>query len=75
MFRALIENAADVTEMVNAKDYRNFTPLHYAAKSGNELNTKLILEQLSNDNEEILYNQVNAVGHRLKKRKSNSRVS
>ena len=60
-----MENAADQTILVNAKDYKHFTPLHYAAKSGSEINTKLILDNLSQD-EELYYDEINATGHRLK---------
>ena len=40
--------------------------MHYAAKSGSDANTQLILDNLSQDNEEVFYNQINAKGHRLK---------
>ena len=38
----------------------NYTPLHYAAKSGNDVTTKLILDNLLDAKD------VNATGHRLK---------
>ena len=62
----MLEEAADSSELANAKDYRHFTPLHYAAKSGSEVNTQLILDNLSNDDEDRFYEQINAKGHRLK---------
>lgn len=60
-----MENAADSNELANTKDYRHFTPLHYAAKSGNEMKTQLILDNLTPD-EEMYYGELNAKGHRLK---------
>lgn len=43
--------------MITAGDYRHFTPLHYAAKSGSENNTLLLLANGADPN---------AFGHRLK---------
>ena len=60
-FRTILDNAADPNELVNAKDFKHFTPLHYAAKSGSEINTKLILDYLSED-ENQFYNEINAKG-------------
>ena len=65
-FRILLENADDPIELASATDYRYFTPLHYAAKSGNEEKTQLILNALSGDEREIYYDDLNAKGHRLK---------
>ena len=49
----MIENGADV----HACDYRHFTPLHYATKSGSERNTLLLLDNGADPNSQ---------GHRLK---------
>ena len=43
--------------MITTGDYRHFTPLHYAAKSGSENNTSLLLANGADPN---------AFGHRLK---------
>ena len=52
-FRSLIEMGADV----HAKDYRSFTPLHYASKTGKDENVVLLLENDADPNSQ---------GHRLK---------
>ena len=63
----MLENAANAIELANSKDYRHFTPLHYAAKSGSEINTQLILQNLSQyDDNAIPDDEINAKGHRLK---------
>ena len=50
----------DPTELTNAKDYRHFTPLHYAAKSGSEENTQIILNHIPQNDEFNYYDVVNA---------------
>ena len=61
----ILENAPDSNKLANAADYRHFTTLHYASKSGNEVKTQMILDCLSKD-EDTLYKEINAKGHRLK---------
>ena len=61
-FRIIFENTLEELkhELVDTTDYMNYTPLHYAAKSGNDATTKLILYNLGDSK------LVNATGHRLK---------
>ena len=47
-------------KLLKSTDHMNYTPLHYAAKSGNDVTTKLILDNLLDAKD------VNATGHRLK---------
>ena len=61
-FRIIFENTLEELkhELVDTTDYMNYTPLHYAAKSGNDATTKLILYNLGDSK------LVNATGQRLK---------
>jgi len=61
-FSIIFENTPEELkhELVDTTDYMNYTPLHYAAKSGNDATTKMILDNLGDSK------LVNATGHRLK---------
>ena len=50
-------NSEDFKSFLNAKDYRSFTPMHYASKAGRLSNIQLLLDNGGD---------VSAQGHRLK---------